>query len=904
MNKKLIWAVWLFFLLASLIILWPLLSVSNLNFKYDWGFAVFDWTKTWHDSTTAWNDYFLGQAVGINTAWLPLMVMSGLGLLFNIPVALMLKGLILFTFWFGGVGMTWLLKNRGLKLGPAILGGLIYILSPTLFIRVVVGFVFYLIAIALVPWLLRGWFIAVEQRGQVWWGYLVPLLFAVITAQPQFAVMVSLIMIIDLLAAPNINYFKRSFGLLVLCWASALIIHLPWLLIVLSKGVTAAANINSLGSSFNTIASLPHSLIRTLIGADHHITFAWFDLMLTNRWFVFGVFGALLLAVVAPLVASRKREVRLFAAILAVSWPLALGPAEPTKEFFSFLYNSLPFTNLFREVYHWSYLIVLATVFLASFTLNHFWSKANRWWSKLIMTLIIFSLVYGYSIPFIKGGFSQYLGSVNVPESYRLITASHESEVDRTTRTLFLPPLGFIKFKEDQSPGATNNDIYALSTNRAQLPTESSTLDFPTSSNSLRAAVVMSLHAQDNYLAGFLRATAANNVIVRTDLESQFAELFAIPKEGAWAKRWQKVNYDSLLANQTGVNKGSSLPGINKYIITNTPTLISLATAPVTAAFDWRSLSRSDGDAVFYLEDMTTEQQQQTNNLAFIGSPQDKQAALMVKDNILPKANFEVGADLQNGWVRPSASWWFASSLAYTKEPYLFTKNGEQAGNLRFTVTRHEQPLKIWLKYWSSTYSGNIKVQANDWQQEITTLGSSEDGEWLWQEIELPAQPNNYELIITGSQAVGVAQVLLTNPAEIRNTAETETFEKTETFEEAETTKTVAAVQPPAAGANDLVIFTKSSPSHYNVKTILEQSRWLVFRMAYHKDWVLRYNNTELQPVPVNGYAMAFKIPAGQTEADLVFKPQTNYSIWQVFALGYLLTLLYFAERLKHKKSA
>lgn len=880
MTKSKYWLIWFFFLLLGLVVCWPLLTSSDLNLKYDWGFALYDWTKTWHDATTAWNDFFLGQAVGINAAWLPLLLISGFGLVTALPVLLTLKLIVLGTIVVGGVGMTWLLKNRGLALFPALIGGIIYVVSPLIFIRVVVGFIFYLIAIALSPWLVRAWFITVEQRRTVWWGFFMPVLFVLISAQPQFAVMILVILLLDLIAAPNINYFKRGFGLVVFMIASAAIVQLPWLSVVLRDGIAAAANINNLGSSYATITSLPHSLIRTLIGADHHITYQFFDQLLKSKWFISGSFGVVLLAIMAPALASRRREVRLFSLILALAWLLALGPAEPTGNIFHFIYDKLPFTNLFREVYHWSFLITFSLAALAAVTLNHWWSKTKR---RSLPVAACILLIIGLAAPYWQGGWSHFIGAASIPDSYRLLVATAENELNRTTRSLFLPPLGFIKFKDDQSPGATNADIYALSTNRSQIPAEASVLDLPSPSVSFRSALVMSLYAKDPYVAGLMQAVAANNIFNRVDLESEFPDLFAIPRDQPWlAARWYNVNYTQLLSYQPQIVSVTTQPGVERFAVANTPPLIGLADHPVTAAYDWRTLARANGDAVFYLEDISPADRVKVESLPYIGDPADRLAATNQAANVLPRLSYAPAASVTNGWVRPSGSWWVASSLAYTKESYLFTQNGASAGPVTVALSARPTESQLYLKIWSGLTAETVTVKYGQFEQVISTKSDNPDGEWVWQKLTLPPANNDAVLTIEGGGATGLAQVLVLADEPAAPVAKT-------------------TIDEPAPPVTDYLVFTKKSASDFSIKANVATPRWLIFRMGYDRDWVLANGRTRQRPLPVNGLGMAWQLPAGTTEADIVFKPQFRYTGWQLVALGYLLTLSYFAWRARHQ---
>ena len=86
-----------------------------LNLKYDWGYTLFDWHNAWLASVNAWNDWFLGSSILINTGWVVTVLMVGCAGLTNLAVTPILALLLTFILTAAAGGMAVLLHARGCR---------------------------------------------------------------------------------------------------------------------------------------------------------------------------------------------------------------------------------------------------------------------------------------------------------------------------------------------------------------------------------------------------------------------------------------------------------------------------------------------------------------------------------------------------------------------------------------------------------------------------------------------------------------------------------------------------------------------------------------------------------------------------------------------------------------------
>lgn len=834
-----------------------------LNLKYDWGYSLFGWHNPWLGSVNAWNDWFTGSSIMVNTAWAVTVVIVVVANLTHLAATPFLALLLTTILVVASIGMAVLLHARGCRWWLAVVLGVMYAFAPMMWIRVMTGFVYYLLAAALAPWFIWLWTrAAAGTRVDGTWG-IIPLLAVLISAQPQFAVMIGLVLVLDLITATKL-YRRRGLKLALLTFVVLGIAHAPWLVLLFRGGAGAVSATNNLGGSLSTIESIPHSALRTLFGADHHITFNIIDQLLTHRGYALVSLGLVGLAVLAPLLARKHRTVTVMTIALAISWVMGLGPQVPTTQVFIWIYQHLPFNNIFREVYHWSWLITFSLITLAGLSLE---SIATRW--RAIPALIIgVGLMAGWAAPWLRGDFYSYITALHLPAGYQAIALTSQQADTSPSRSLFLPSMGFLVFRDDKTPGAVNSDIYSFATNRSHLPFATSLLDFPTRAQEIRNATVMALRTQNaGPFAGYLHAVAVDTIFDRPTLKTKFTELFTLPaSRHGLVNDWQDLRYAPLLNNTAGIKRVKNYEGVTQYQVNNPTPLISYASREILAGDDWKILAENGDAAVFFASD-----EPNRNDLPYMGDLDDRRAASLQDANILP---YDAGRAVvpTDGWVGKSAVWWWDPALSTIKGPYLFTTSSTA---IQKQVNLHRASYDVLAKYWVSRWAKDLTVKVGETNFTIQTADAT-DGSWRWERLgNITGDESSMTVGISGEGETGLAQLLIVDHGRL------------------DSLKLTQVPLPPAQTVPTLV-FAKKSPSLYSLELNSAEPQTVVARIGYDSGWRLHTKAGDLTPTLVDGYAMAFTVPATHETATLEFMPQRTYHALIIIA-GFVTVLLLLA---------
>lgn len=863
--------------------LWP---VGAIGTHYDWGWPLTDWQVPLKHFLWSWDGRFLGNPVIFNFGWIMAGGLSFVGTILAVSVQVMLKIWLAAAIFLAGTGMTWLLRRRGLPWWVSLLMGLVYALYPTLFVRFIVGFVAYIMAYALLPWWLGVWWSLPETDRPQRLIPLAALLYAVMTAQQQFSVIILLIMVVDLwLGRLGRRNLRRQLIALGVSLLTVLIFHLPWLWLSFRGGVGLASDLGQASSSLALISSLPHDLWRTLFGIDHHITYPIFDTLRYGS--TFAVSALVLLGLFFVGVRQSRAETRLVLVLLGLTWPLSLGPVDATKNLYIWVYQHMPLANLFRETFHWSVLTAACLVIGAAFGLT--WLSGRRWLGR-VATLVAAVALIGLARPFANGNFFGYLSPQRAAYEYGGLTVSRATSLD-LGRTFFLPSLGFIKDRQDKIVGAANSDIFAESTNRPQLPYVSSTLDLPDAGTELRNALLVSwyqLPGAPSSAAGYLRALGVSEVVTRPHLVSNFIDLFPAKSLESLRRHWATADYDDLTQAQSGVKRVEQTTSWSRYEVVNAAPKITLAKQPVLAAYDWSAID-SQSDAVFYREDLAAVNAlDRVVGLPVVSSTEDYLAAGWQSYDHRRDLVVDAGSSADLGWVKKNSVWWRSAALAQAKETYYFTSTEQPIVG---QVSLNTGETYHWLaKIWQSPRSKQVVINVGGQSKTIMTSDASE-GHFVWHDLgEYKPVTAVNRVSVVGEGDTALAQLLLVPAA---------------TYASGVADRATVRAAAPAPTGN--VTFTADNPTSYDLSVTTDRESWLVVRESFDSGWELHLGDQVYRPVPVNGYAMAFSIPGGSWSGHLVYAPQRFYRVLQtatVLYLGGLLLLSIWTPRRRQRRQA
>ena len=337
---------------------------------------------------------------------------------------------------------------------------------------------------------------------------------------------------------------------------------------------------------------------------------------------------------------------------------------------------------------------------------------------------------------------------------------------------------------------------------------------------------------------------------------------------------WSNPAYGRLLGQTDGVSLTRRLEGVNEYSVTKASPLVTYATKNIVAADDWRLVANNSTAAVFFASDLG---EQAWPSGQIMGEDNDLVASLLQPYNLVTKV--PAGAVLPtDGFVRKSAVWWWTPALTTIKGGYIFTMNNSTAVTVPITNGEYT----VLAKYWSSRYAKEISVGLDQTKWSWPTV-SDTAGDWVWREVGIySSTAKKATLSINGQGEAGLAALLVVPNDQLSSAKNKVAAAKQEQ------TNTVATWADPGV--------TKQNPSHYVVSLNNKQPATLVVRIGYDAGWRLYTSKGTLKPVMVDGYAMAFILPALNEQATLEFVPQRSYHALEVVAwlmVGILLLLAF-----------
>ncbi len=500
------------YILISVIFLFPIFRQQGVPLKYDWGWPLFSVKQFW-------SGLFLNGSLGIaSIIGKYAQAILGLPGVFNISPSISLKIFLLLAHVCAGYGFFLLAKNKIESKFVAFVTGLAYAFSPYIFIRTIIGFTYSIVAYAVLPIFLIIYFIAKKN----FWQYLLSaLLLSLIFSQFQAGVLTVLFLIIHLIFTANKVVLKNF----LLTISSLAILILPWFIVGLIHGSSNSVPTGSEVVTLKFIADLPHSLRNVLMLSDHSITVSYFYPFSRKLIIVLG-FGLAYLVAVLSIFDRKNRSLTLGLILSSVLiLPFTVGPTGKFTSLYTFVFNHFPQIALFRETYHFEFLLSFALIFLFAIGANQIlsWLQSKRLVSiatKLLVVFVTFIII----LPYLTFNYAGYFHLQQIPEEYRQAQNFLSSNKNFCTKAYYPLNLGFVYFKDDKTADAANSDLIASAFGISYLTDGASVLTPPSGEMYFRNRLSSQfLEKSDNgEVASLMQNGGADCLIVRTDLETKY----------------------------------------------------------------------------------------------------------------------------------------------------------------------------------------------------------------------------------------------------------------------------------------------------------------------------------------------------------------------------------------------
>ena len=363
------------------------------------------------------------------------------------------KFYLFFVFTLAGVSMYSLAKFLKLKELPSLLSGLFYISSPIFFDYSIMGWIYVLFAMGLLPFAVRYFIQAVEEnwlKGAVLTGIIYA--FSIISAQSSISFMIVFLILGFYLIYDKNSFFSYLKSLFVVV-SIFFLLNSHWILGLLvfpDKSILGSDLVKS-GPSLGTVAHMrPLNIIR-LFGSLFNYQY---EKIIDTSPFSFISFLMPITAIIPLLLKKNKR-------FIVTLWLIALIPI------LMYFLNQrrdilllIPMANIIRDFARFAALSTFAYALLSAFFFNYlFEKKLSGKFSKHSYFLIIFFILWTISIfPWWRGDiynwqpgggcFDTKLRTKVIPQEYLDMEKTFSlKKLDH--KALYLPLGAVIDFKDD-----------------------------------------------------------------------------------------------------------------------------------------------------------------------------------------------------------------------------------------------------------------------------------------------------------------------------------------------------------------------------------------------------------------------------------------------------------------------
>jgi hypothetical protein len=342
------------------------------------------------------------------------------------------KLLLIITLLFSGISGWYLAKILRLKNTASLLSGIFYMLTPLLFVKIVSGYVNYLIGYAFQPVILAFFAKSVQTNKINYKAALIAgILYAFSWYQPQFLVMIGV-----WLASWTLLFVRRaSFKFYVKSLIIVLLVATSIDLTVIFSLIDVFVSGPGIGpvTDYWTVYASSHSslldtlrLVESIFGYFNNAIISGF--ISPHIWQLVSIL--MLLIIFSPLVLPSnitKRKLSLYFSIVAIlTIIIGNGTGPPFRDAYILLLNTIPFLQVFREPSHILAMTSLAYSVLLGICIDLLLNKLNKIrFRKLLLSsdfvvgLLIFTVLSVYAYPFYSGDFRGNIQTYDISPSYK-----------------------------------------------------------------------------------------------------------------------------------------------------------------------------------------------------------------------------------------------------------------------------------------------------------------------------------------------------------------------------------------------------------------------------------------------------------------------------------------------------
>lgn len=690
------------YLAVSIIFLWPVVSQNGLPFKYDWNWPLFD-LDWFAQHLFDFSNFSILTVFGKYSG----LTLSLFGLIVHYPLIGLKLYLLLIT-TFAAFGFHLFIKDKIKSEILALLVPVFYAFTPYLFIRIIVGFQSSQIAYAALPFFYYFYF--KKTKLELKNLFLAAVALSFVFTQSQAGFLVGLTILITLF----VSIFYKSFLLelkkisLLIGWF--LILNLPWLVVLFTHKSAIGVGSGSDVTTLSSIADLPHSLRNVLMLSDHHITRDFFYALAREKYLVVGFALIFIIALFSFLNKSLRRYTLIFSLSALIILPFTIGPTGRFAEIFTWIFNHFSILALFRETYHFEFLLAFVLVLLFALGADCLICKIKN--HQTVISIILSGLGLFMIAPFLTFDFAGYLNLQKVPSTYQDFT-NYLKESSTCQKIYYPPNLGFNYFKNDTSRDAVNSDLLAIFTG-VPYTTEASSVLNVANEEMFERNLLTSLYldrTDTGQFAAELQNSGADCLVVRTDLDTKYDQVSNLwrEKDPAVRSKWFQSDMLTLARSKPGLEEVKSF-GSRIYIFKINP----------------KSEARNPKQIQNSNDQIGQSASQQFSNLTI---------------QQLPITSWAKEFDYyKDGWSRGRYTFWRKELFAYLKQDFIYTDKQDSVLTGKIYQTGKYE---LWVRYLTGGSAGNFQfsifqakpdpASQDNFQKTITKDPGEE--RFVWQDL-------------------------------------------------------------------------------------------------------------------------------------------------------------------------
>ena len=559
------------YVLISVIFLFPILRQQGIPFKYDWNWPLFEMKEFW-------KYLFDSGSLGLFSA--PgkyAILILGLPDLVKLPPSLALKIFLVSIHTLAGYGFYIFLSKRIESKAVAFAAGLAYAFSPYIFIRTITGFTYSIVAYAVLPVFLLIYF--QPKKNYFTWVSLA-FLFSLISSQIQAGILLPMFLIVNALVVPKWQAIKIKVRNLLALAISAIIINLPWLIYLRLHKINVAVVSGNAATTMGYMSLVPHSLRNMLMLSDHQVTSPYFYPLSHDKLFLSGWLIVWFVAFCAVFNKANRQLIWTFIISSVLVLPFIKGPLGVFGKFYIWFYNHIPQIAVFRETYHFEFLYAISLCVLFAFGLDWLWLKITALKIKLKNETLNSSLKTGAKtflagsvlfiiMPYFTFNYAGYFKLQRIPPEYYQLHSFFQENKDYCHKIYYPPGLGFIYFKGDDAPDASNSDVIARSLDIPYLDDGTTYSYLPSDEGFLRNEIVSQYYEKNDNgeFAYLLNEGNIDCVVLKLDTDTKYYQASNLGKarDPAIIWKWRNTDFLALIESKKGLRLERKF-GDNIYI--------------------------------------------------------------------------------------------------------------------------------------------------------------------------------------------------------------------------------------------------------------------------------------------------------------------------------------------------